>query len=141
MEHLLLAEHILNLEKRLMNYKYKDFDELLADDFIEFSSSWSLYDKKAQIDTVKGINTNKTLKFTVTDFKIKLLTSDVLLATYQTYRHSDIKYALRSSILKKTRWIAIEIPSGNAYQITLYYISTGISMWSILLKLSGAYVQ
>lgn len=101
MEHSLLAEHILNLEKRLMNYKYKDFDELLADDFIEFGSSGNSYDKKAQIDAVIGINTNKSIKFTVTDFKIKLLASDVLLATYQTFRHSDSKYALRSSIWKK----------------------------------------
>lgn len=77
MEHSLLAEHILNLEKRLMNYKYKDFDEILADDFIEFGSSGSSYDKKAQIDVVKGINTNKSIKFTVTDFKIKLLASDI----------------------------------------------------------------
>ncbi|MCJ7841013.1 DUF4440 domain-containing protein [Lederbergia sp. NSJ-179] len=101
MEYLLLVEHILNLEKRLMNYDYKEFDELLADDFLEFGSSGNSYDKKAQLDAVKGINTNNSISFTVTDFKIKLLATDVLLSTYQTFRHNDSKYALRSSIWKK----------------------------------------
>ena len=101
MEHSLLVEHILNLEKRLMNYDYKEFNELLADDFLEYGSSGNSYDKKAQLDAVKGINKNSLIKFTVTDFKIKLLATDVLLATYQTFRHNDSKYALRSSIWKK----------------------------------------
>lgn len=101
MEDSILVEHILNLEKRLMNYEYKEFDELLADDFLEFGSSGNSYDKKAQLDAVKETNTNNSIQFTVTDFKIKLLASDVVLATYQTFRHNDSKYALRSSIWKK----------------------------------------
>ncbi len=32
-----------------------------------------------------------------------MLASDVLLATYQTFRHNDSKYALRSSIWKKNQ--------------------------------------
>lgn len=101
MEHSLLLEHILNLEERLMNYDYKELDELLADDFIEFGSSGKSYDKKAQLDAVKGTNTSNSIQFSVTDFKIKLLASDVLLTTYKTFRHNDSKYALRSSIWKK----------------------------------------
>ncbi|MCC3357064.1 DUF4440 domain-containing protein [Bacillus sp. REN16] len=101
MEHSLLVEHILNLEKRLMNYKYKDFEELLTDDFLEFGSSGKSYDKNAQLNAVKEINTNNSIKYTVTDFKIKLLAPDVLLATYRSFRHNDSKYALRSSIWKK----------------------------------------
>ncbi|WP_246141197.1 nuclear transport factor 2 family protein [Bacillus marasmi] len=64
MEHSVLADHILNLEKSLMNYKYKDFDELLADDFLEFGSSGNYYDKKAQLGVVKGIDANNLIKFT-----------------------------------------------------------------------------
>ena len=41
-----------------MNYEYKEFDELLADDFLEFGSSGNSYDKKAQLDAVKETNTN-----------------------------------------------------------------------------------
>ena len=39
MEHFLLVEQILNLEKRLMTYDYKELEKLLADYFIEFGSS------------------------------------------------------------------------------------------------------
>ncbi|MFS0613922.1 DUF4440 domain-containing protein [Lederbergia ruris] len=102
----LLLEHILNLEKRLMNYDYKELHELLADDFLEFGSSGISYDKKAQLDAAKAINMNKPIQFTVTDFKIKLLATDVILATYRTLRHNDSKYVLRSSIWKKnnSKW-------------------------------------
>lgn len=102
MDHSLLVEHIFNLEKLLMNYDYKDFDELLADDFLEIGSSGNSYDKKAQLVAVKGTNTSTSIQISVTDFKIKLLASDVLLATYKTFRHNDSKYALRSSVWKKS---------------------------------------
>lgn len=39
MEHSLLKEHILHLEKRLMTYDYKELNDLLANDFLEFGSS------------------------------------------------------------------------------------------------------
>lgn len=100
MEYSLLKEHILHLEKRLMSYNYKDLDELLADDFLEFGSSGNLYDKKALLDTVKRTTINHSIQFIVTDFNIKLLAPDVVLATYRTYRHYDSKFALRSSIWK-----------------------------------------
>lgn len=86
MEHSLMVEHFLNLGKRLMTYDYKVLDELLADDFIEFGNSGNLYDKKAQLDAVKGTNTY-SMQFSVTDFKIKLLASDVLL---EHIKHSGI---------------------------------------------------
>jgi len=101
MEDTLLLEHILNLEMRLMNYNYQELDELLADDFLEFGSSGNSYDKKAIIDSVKRFNTSNSIQLSVTNFKIKLLASDVLLATYKTFRYNDSKYALRSSIWKK----------------------------------------
>lgn len=92
-----------------MNHEYKDFYELLADDFLEFGSSGNSFDKKAQLYVVKEINANNLMKFTVIDFKIKMLASDVLLATYQTFRHNDSKYALRSSIWKNNqgKWLMI----------------------------------
>lgn len=101
MEQSLLAEHILHLEKRLMNYQYQDFEMLLADDFVEFGSSGKSYDKKALLEGLKRMSTTDTITYTVTDFKIKQLASDVILATYQTFRHNDRKYALRSSIWQR----------------------------------------
>lgn len=100
MDDSLLVEHILNLEMRLMNYNHEELDELLADEFLEFGSSGKSYDKKAQLDAVKGINRSNSIQLSVTDFKIKLLASDVLLATYKTFRYNDSKYTLRSSIWK-----------------------------------------
>lgn len=100
MEHTLLKEHILGLEKRLMSYDFKELDELLAYDFLEFGSSGNSYVKKDQLAAVNRISTNRTLHVTVTDFNIKLLATDVVLATYQTYRQSDNTLALRSSIWK-----------------------------------------
>ncbi|WP_226528760.1 DUF4440 domain-containing protein [Metabacillus niabensis] len=101
MEHSLLKEHILHLEKRLMSYDYKELEELLADDFLEFGSSGNSYDKISQLDAVRNrTTTNNSIQFTVVDFNIKLLSSAVLLATYRTFRHNDSKLALRSSIWK-----------------------------------------
>lgn len=96
MEHSLLEEHILNLEKRLMTYDEKDLKDLLADDFLEFGSSGKTYSKKAILDGT----TAHSITFTVTDFSIKWLSPDIVLATYRTFRHNDRKHALRSSIWK-----------------------------------------
>lgn len=90
-----LEEHILNLEKKLMTYDYEVLNDLLAEDFLEFGSSGKSFDKKTIIDSV-----SHGIKFTVTDFKIKQLSSEVVLATYLTSRHNDNKRALRSSIWK-----------------------------------------
>ncbi|WP_052737923.1 hypothetical protein [Bacillus sp. SA1-12] len=67
----LLKEHFIHLEKHLMTNGHKVFNEYLADDFVEV---------------------------TITDFTIKMLTTDVVLATYRTFVHHNSKYALRSSI-------------------------------------------
>ncbi|MGM7719177.1 DUF4440 domain-containing protein [Metabacillus sp. Hm71] len=97
-EQSLLEEHILHLEKQLMTNGHRVFNEYLADDFLEFGSSGTTYDKKAQLDAVSNKTTINSIKITVTDFTIKLLASDVVLATYRTFVHHNSKYALRSSI-------------------------------------------
>ena len=62
MEYSLLEKQILKLEKRLMNYEYNDFIELLADEFLEFGSSGKSYNKEVLLAVVKGINTNSIKK-------------------------------------------------------------------------------
>ena len=64
-----MVEHILNLEKRLMNYDYKEFDELLSDGFLvrEFRNS---YDKKALLEAVKGRNTGNSKHFSLAENQI-----------------------------------------------------------------------
>lgn len=91
-----LKEHIFNLEKKLMTYDYEVLNDLLAEDFSEFGSSGNSFNKKSMLEATN----NKSIRFTVTDFNIKLLSADVVLATYRTFRHNDRKHALRSSIWK-----------------------------------------
>ncbi|WP_413381898.1 DUF4440 domain-containing protein [Alkalihalobacillus sp. 1P02AB] len=94
----LLEEHILQLEKRVMGYQVHEMAELLADDFVEHGSSGRIFDKKDQLNTLDYKN---TITYTVTDFNIKILSLDVLLATYKTLRHPDNKTSIRSSIWRR----------------------------------------
>ncbi|MCT8140304.1 DUF4440 domain-containing protein [Anaerobacillus sp. CMMVII] len=101
MEHQSFEEQILYLEKQLMTYSYDELNEYLADDFFEFGSSGNIFDKKAQLDAVRDDKAvTNSIRYTVTDFNIKLLASDVVLATYRSLRHNDSKLVLRSSIWK-----------------------------------------
>ncbi|MDW2879483.1 MULTISPECIES: nuclear transport factor 2 family protein [Bacillaceae] len=81
MEHSFLEEHVLHLEKRLMTYQAKELDELLASDFVEYGSSGNKYDKKAQLDAVSETKTNNHIRLTISDFNIKFLSDDIILAT------------------------------------------------------------
>lgn len=97
-----LEEHILLLEKQLMTYDYKELNEHLANDFLEYGSSGNIFDKKAQLDAVRDDEAvTNSISYTVTDFNIKLLASDIVLATYRSLRHHDSKLVLRSSIWKR----------------------------------------
>jgi len=101
MEYLSLEEQILYLEKQLMTYSYNELNEHLADDFLEYGSSGNIFDKSVQLDAVRNDKTvTNSIQYTVTDFNIKLLASDVVLATYRSLRHNDSNLVLRSSIWK-----------------------------------------
>jgi hypothetical protein len=102
MEFRSLEEEILYLEKQLMTYDYNELKERLAENFLEYGSSGNIFDKKAQLDAVREDKTvTNSIRFTVTDFNIKLLAADVVLATYRSLRHNDNKLVLRSSIWKR----------------------------------------
>ncbi len=97
----LFEEHILQLEKQLMSYEYEELATLLADDFMEFGSSGNVYDKKIILDSSNNRFTPANVThMTITDFKIKLLSPAVILATYRTMRRDDRQLVLRSSIWK-----------------------------------------
>ncbi|GIP24663.1 DUF4440 domain-containing protein [Paenibacillus sp. J22TS3] len=98
-----LEELILRLEKEVMSYDYDLMDQLLAEDFREFGSSGSIYNKRDQLDGALSKIGNEPIIYTVTDFRIKELVQDVVLATYRTFRHRDKAYALRSSIWKRNQ--------------------------------------
>lgn len=100
MEINILREDILQLEKRLMTCDYQELDELLAEEFFEFGRSGKTYDKRLELEAARNEKNANPIKLTVTDFNIRLLASDVILATYRTFRHNDENRALRSSIWK-----------------------------------------
>ncbi|WP_225220890.1 nuclear transport factor 2 family protein [Bacillus norwichensis] len=96
-------KHILQLEERLMSRGYDDLDELLEDNYLEFGSSGKIYDKKAQLDRS---DPTSSVQLTVTDFDIRCLAANVVLATYRTHKQTDETSTLRSSIwkFKKDKW-------------------------------------
>ena len=103
-----LTKQFYDLELSLLNPEVRSsaekLDALLADDFMEFGSSGSIYHKP---DTLAGLtaSTDKVI-FEVSDFEAKKLSEDFVLTTFKTKRtiknDIDIVVSLRSSIWKKT---------------------------------------
>ena len=79
-------------------------DRLLADDFIEFGKSGKVYRKEDAIETVPKNATSYQGTYTLSDFEVRVLSPDCVLATYRsdmTYADGERVQALRSSIWKK----------------------------------------
>lgn len=103
----LLEKHILQLENDLLKPEIRQSiektNELLSNGFTEFCSSGYIfiYNKGEAID--EDTNLQK-INWEITDFSIKQLSDDCLLATYKLIKHSELnedkKYSLRSSIWK-----------------------------------------
>ncbi|SFD14563.1 DUF4440 domain-containing protein [Clostridium uliginosum] len=98
---------ILQLENDLLKSEIRKspqkVNEILADDFIEFTSSGSEYHYKSG-DVFQKQNDNHELFWKIIDFKIKQLSDDCILAIYKVIKHNEAnenkKYSLRSSIWK-----------------------------------------
>jgi hypothetical protein len=108
---LTLSEQIYQLEDRLLQPEIRrskeEIAKLLADDFVEFGSSGRIFDK---IQVVEGLPHSPTVPMVIEDFQIKVLSSNVVLATYRIVRtnepREEMKNSLRSSIWKfiDKRW-------------------------------------
>lgn len=106
-----LKDRILLLEEKLLTPAIKSSHQalgrLLADEFIEFGSSGRVYNKEQIID---GLQSESGRVITLSDFQVRSLAPDVVLATYRsTDRISSEghpKRALRSSIWRfdSGRW-------------------------------------
>jgi len=103
----LLEKYILELEKDLLKPETRNSSEkiskLLSDDFIEFSSSGSIYNYNKG-DIFDNDSNSFEIKWEIKEFTIKQLSNDCILATYKVIKHSELsenmKYSLRSSIWK-----------------------------------------
>jgi hypothetical protein len=95
---------IINQEKQLLDRTdpIELLCELLDDDFIEFGSSSTIYDKAEEVRWLAS--PDQSIR-TGTQFKAKQLSTDVILLTYisciKDHESSEIKRALRSSIWRK----------------------------------------
>ncbi len=102
-----LREEILKLENELLKSEVRKLPEkireLVTDDFIEYCSGGKEYHYESG-DVFQEKNDESILKWEITDFNIKELSEDCILALYKVIKHSNIdennKYSLRSSIWK-----------------------------------------
>lgn len=100
-----IKEHLISLEEMLHNPSIrKSVDEvshLLADDYVEFGSSGTVYNKK---DTIEALQKESAGQISAHDFKVNLLTTEVGLVTYTAVKKDDSdseSKSLRSSLWKK----------------------------------------
>jgi hypothetical protein len=108
---LTLSEQIYQLEDRLLQPEIRrskeEIAKLLVDDFVEFGSSGRIFDK---IQVVEGLPHSPTVPMVIEDFQIKVLSLNVVLATYRVVRtnepREEMKNSFRSSIWKyiDKRW-------------------------------------
>lgn len=104
-------EIIYRLETSLLQQNIRSnqkiVEELLADDFIEFGASGTIYNKKM---VVESLQSEVKTEFTITDFDMKEISSTAVLVTYRITKRDDktnkCTFSLRSSIwvLKNNRW-------------------------------------
>lgn len=101
-----ITEEIYQLEMSLLKPEIRSsFDKLnilIADDFIEFGSSGSVYNKKEILDKLPN-STEKT-EYTVSDFNICILSDNIIQTTFKTDRtinSTEKLISLRSSIWRK----------------------------------------
>ena len=85
----------LSLLEQVARQSSGHLDAIIHDDFIEFGKSGRIFNKQEIIDY---LSSEEIKKFTVSDFQIKLLSKDVVLATYKTAEEGMT--VLRSSVWK-----------------------------------------
>jgi hypothetical protein len=80
-------ELIRELEERLLQpgvrQSVAEVADLLADDFVEFTSSGRILDKQA---TIKGLQHETPMTIYLTEYQAKRLAPEVMLVTYRAHR-------------------------------------------------------
>ena len=106
-----LEQHLKDLETALhaqdVRADARSIAELLADDFVEFGVSGTIWTRDALIEALRGETWSRR---EISDFRLTLLTGDVALVTYRAHRFEnggrEAADSLRSSIWKcrDSRW-------------------------------------
>jgi glyoxylase I family protein len=102
-----LEERLLNASGRGGNGSGGDEDpfDLLADDFVEFSSSGRVFGREDIIEAIRHAPAPDSTRRTLHDFRVMELGPDVALVTYQALRFEGRERrevrSLRSSLWKR----------------------------------------
>jgi hypothetical protein len=107
MDNATLSDQIRALEEQLleptMRKSRSALETLLADDFVEFASDGRVYDKN---QVVSALQRELPLRRSISDFAIRLLSTEIVLATYKASRENQetaaIVQSLRSSVWRRT---------------------------------------
>ena len=101
-----LQNTIYELETSLLKTEvrssFEQLNNLLADDFKEFGSSGLVYTKQDVLERLPS-NTNKVV-YDVSDFEIKSLSEDIVMANFKTDRiinDTEKMQSLRTSLWRK----------------------------------------
>lgn len=91
----------LELLKPEIRKDKKRLGEILADDFIEFTSLGTVINKK---DVLKSLSKESHIKWEISNFKIKNISKEIVLVTYKAkkidLKNKKIIFSLRSSVWK-----------------------------------------
>ena len=102
-----LVQTIRQLEERLLQPDVRhspgELEKYLAEEFVEYGSTGRVYDRQAIIDE---LGSESALRFSLTDFKLQMLSPEIALATYCAVcddgASGDKTHSRRSSLWKKT---------------------------------------
>lgn len=106
-----LEDIIFKLENKLqqpgIRKSVEQLEELISDDLIEFGSSGQIYTKK---DVLNNLPVSPEIKFIMTDFRIKILSSDIIQSLFKTEKINQqtgiTTHSVRSSLWRneKGKW-------------------------------------
>ena len=103
-----IQDILYQLEERLLHPEVRrskeDLMTLLADDFIEFGSSGSIFNKQ---QIVEALIQSHTEQMELKDFQAKILAPDVVLTTFRVEKYNEPREVMRNS-LRSSIWKFIE---------------------------------
>ena len=112
-----IKDHLRHLEETLLDPAVRKNSELvsslLADDFLEFGSSGGTFDKAAILEDLRNEPPHQTAR--LSDFAIRTLAPEVILATYRTTRHNS-----SGQITHQANRSSIWINRTGTWQITFH---------------------
>ncbi|MGE5380785.1 MAG: DUF4440 domain-containing protein [Methylocystaceae bacterium] len=139
MGEIFLKEQLQKLEEQLLRQETRQtastLDKPIGDSFMEFGSSGTIYNKEQTIEAMQAHTANKRI---ITDFEIRVLAPEVVLATYRLIAYGkqikDTAHSLRSSIWQLT---------ANGWQIifhqgTHWVLRAHLEEWRLEIKFSAS---